>query len=214
MEDAEGQEDDPRLAALWKVAVDRLGNDHYHLSLVKEARSVLLREQLLIAQDIADVSDEQLKRAGLTLGELDMLELALVVALAVPRQQEDSRQAAKRKSDEMSMKSYAPSSVDWGKALEAATRLGWRIESRFYDGEDSTREVGEFKWEEKEDDSISRAAVIQELEKQLDLPPFLELIPLERKIMFRIDEERGTKRTRITGKTDYAIVLRHEDCGS
>jgi hypothetical protein len=73
---------------------------------------------------------------------------------------------------------------------------------------ESERQTTQFTWNETEDDSVSKARVVQELTKELDLPGVADLITIERKILFKYEGVRENKRTKLSGKTDYAIVLR------
>jgi hypothetical protein len=67
--------------------------------------------------------------------------------------------------------------------------------------------VTDFTWDQAEDDSIPRAKVVKELADHLDLPDFAVLITLERKMLFRYEGLHENKRTKLTGKTDYTVVL-------
>jgi hypothetical protein len=73
---------------------------------------------------------------------------------------------------------------------------------------ESERQVTEFSWDQAEEDSVSKDEVLKELNHHLDLPGIAVLITLERKILFRYEGVHENKRTKLTGKTDYAIVLK------
>ena len=65
-----------------------------------------------------------------------------------------------------------------------------------------------FVWAEREDDSTSKARVKAEVERQLDLPDTVRLVSVERLVLVSTTTERASKRTKLTAKTDYVIVLK------
>ncbi len=69
-------------------------------------------------------------------------------------------------------------------------------------------QVATFEWQEAEDDSLSRSRVLQELEAQLSLPENVSVIRVERQVLVQIDTQRQQKRTKITAKTDYVVILK------
>lgn len=72
---------------------------------------------------------------------------------------------------------------------------------------ESKRTTTKFEWNETEDDSKSKDRVVKELTNELHLPSVAVLITLERKILFRYEGMHENKRTKLSGKTDYAVVL-------
>ena len=68
-------------------------------------------------------------------------------------------------------------------------------------------QVNEFLWPEREDDSTSKLRVKHELLQQLQLSEGLRLIEIERKVLVTTEAEVSNKRTKITAKTDFVIVL-------
>jgi len=73
---------------------------------------------------------------------------------------------------------------------------------------ESERPETEFVWHQAEEDSVSKDNALKELKGELGLPDVAVLITVERKILCRYEGVHENKRTKLNGKTDYAIVLK------
>ncbi|KAG5177163.1 hypothetical protein JKP88DRAFT_265123 [Tribonema minus] len=83
MDESEDQANQRMLEDLWQVAGQKLNNDADLLALVKRAASVLVENELLHAQLIADTSDEELVAFGLKTGVIKALRRAFGAAQVV-----------------------------------------------------------------------------------------------------------------------------------